>query len=153
MANPTTWSGQAWALTGTTSNLRYTTRAERELLTRVQPPLGRATALQAALIPVRKTSAWWALAQDERRAILAERSAHITIGLRHLPAVARSLYHCHDLGGPFDFLTWFEFAPRDAAAFDKLLHALRQTEEWTYVDREVDIRLSKSASPRDDAGR
>ena len=42
---------------------------------------------------------------------------------------------------PFDFLTWFEFAPSDSQAFDKLVAELRASEEWTYVDREVDIRL------------
>lgn len=64
--------------------------------------------------------------------------------MRYLPAIARQLYHCRDLGGPFDFITWFEYAPAHAAAFDELLHVLRQTEEWTYVDREVDIRLRRA---------
>jgi hypothetical protein len=53
------------------------------------------------------------------------------------------LYHCRDLGQPFDFLTWFEYAPKDAAAFEELVIALRHTEEWKYVEREVDIRLIK----------
>ena len=42
---------------------------------------------------------------------------------------------------PFDFLTWFEFAPEDTIHFDQLLIELRKTEEWNYVDREIDIRL------------
>ena len=29
----------------------------------------------------------------------------------------------------------------DASAFDDLLGRLRETEEWTYVEREVEIRL------------
>lgn len=33
-------------------------------------------------------AAWWALAQDERRAIFGEQSRHIGIGLKYLPAVA-----------------------------------------------------------------
>ncbi len=33
--------------------------------------------------------------------------------MRYLLAVARRLYHCRDLGEPFDFLTWFEYAPQD----------------------------------------
>jgi len=57
--------------------------------------------------------------------------------------VARRLYHSHDLGEPFDFLTWFEYAPEDARAFEDLVARLRQTEEWSYVEREVDIRLSR----------
>jgi len=44
---------------------------------------------------------------------------------------------------PFDFLTWFEYAPQDAGAFDELVGRLRATEEWAYVDREVDIRLTR----------
>ncbi len=53
------------------------------------------------------------------------------------------LHHCRDLGTdePFDFLTWFEYATQDSAAFEKLATALRSTIEWTYVEREVDIRL------------
>ena len=52
-------------------------------------------------------------------------------------------YHSRDLGEPFDFLTWFEFAPQHDAAFDELLGMLRSTEEWRYVEREVEIRLSR----------
>ena len=84
------------------------------------------------------------LPQEERRAILEEGSKHIAIGLDYLPAVARRLHHSRDLGEPFDFLTWFEFAPADLGAFDELLGRLRATEEWAYVDREVDIRLERS---------
>jgi len=133
----------AWALRGVTSNERYVERPERAALTAVQPPLGRADATAAALIPIRKAPAWWELTQDERRAILEDRSHHIRVGLRYLPAIARRLHHCRDLGEPFDFLTWFEHAPRAADAFDELLGLLRQTEEWTYVDREVELRLAR----------
>src|SRR3954453_3556133 len=82
----------AWVLRGVTSHARYTTRAEQAALAAVQPPLGRPDATRAALIPVRKSEAWWALAQDERRGILEERSHHIALGLR-LAAVARRLHH------------------------------------------------------------
>ena len=95
---------------------------------------------------MRKSSAWWALSQDERRAIFGERSRHIPIGLEYLPAVARRLHHSRDLGEPFDFLTWFEYAPESTAAFEQLVARVRETEEWRYVDREVDIRLVRSAS-------
>jgi len=54
------------------------------------------------------------------------------------------LHHSRDLGQPFDFLTWFEYAPEHAAAFEDMVQRLRATEEWRYVDREVDIRLSRS---------
>ena len=130
-----------WILRGVVSNTRYVTRDERALLEARQPPLGRPEATCAALIPLKKSAAWWSLAQDERRDILETRSTHIATGLRYLPAVGRRLQHSRDLGEPFDFLTWFEFAPGDAAAFDELLQALRGTEEWRFVERECDIRL------------
>jgi chlorite dismutase len=130
-----------WRLRSVVSNERYVTHMEREELRAVQQGLGRESATHAALIPIRKSAAWWALAQDERRVILEEQSRHIRLGMRYLPAVARRLHHSRDLGEPFDFLTWFEYAPGDAGAFEELAAALRATEEWKYVEREVDIRL------------
>jgi hypothetical protein len=123
--------GARWALRGVTSNERYVMRTEKELLVAKQQGLGRPEATRAALIPIRKSAQWWALTQDERRAILEERSKHIQIGLDYLPAVARRLHHCRDLGEgePFDFLTWFEYAPADAAGFDELVAKLRASEE------------------------
>jgi hypothetical protein len=136
--------GGRWVLRGVTSYQRYVTRQERDALAAVEPALGRPEATRAALIPTRKSDAWWAMAQDERRAIFEERSRHIATGLRHLPAVARRLYHGRDLGEPFDFLTWFEYAPAAAASFEELVQLLRGTEEWRYVEREVDIRLERA---------
>jgi chlorite dismutase len=133
----------AWTLRGTTSNDRYTANTERTTLRAVQEGLGRPGASLAALIPITKSAAWWDLAQDERRGILEDRSRHIAIGLEYLPAVARRLHHCRDLGEDFDFLTWFEFPPEALADFDELLARLRATEEWTYVEREVEIRVSR----------
>jgi Chlorite dismutase len=138
---PSPPNDSVWLLRGVTSYERYVRRAERPALVAQQPPLGRPHATHAALIPIKKSQTWWDLAQDERRMIFEERSHHIAIGLRYLPAIARRLYHCHDLGEPFDFLTWFEYAPADADAFEELVGILRQTEEWTYVEREIDIRL------------
>jgi len=136
-------SPAAWTLHGVRSNERYLERSEKERLVAVQQGLGRADSRLAALIPIRKTDAWWDLAQDERRAIFEARSRHIAVGAEYLPAIARRLYHCRDLGGPFDFLTWFEFSESDANAFDDLLGRLRATEEWTFVAREVEIRLRR----------
>ncbi|MFE0757371.1 chlorite dismutase family protein [Inquilinus sp. NPDC058860] len=133
----------AWTLRGTTSNQRYTTRPEADALAARQQGLGRPEATRAALIPIRKTEAWWALAQDERRAVFEEQSRHTAIGLDYLPAVARRLHHGRELGEPFDFLTWFEYAPEHADAFEALVRRLRDTTEWRYVDREIDIRLSR----------
>ena len=135
-----------WSLRGVTSHDRYVTREEKARLVAAQPDLGRPAATAAVLIPLRKSAAWWALTQDERRAIFEESSAHIRIGLDYLPAVARRLHHCRDLAEhpPFDFLTWFEFAPADALGFDELLRRLRETPEWRYVEREVELRLRKT---------
>jgi hypothetical protein len=136
--------GGVWRLAGVTnSHLRYTAEAERARLASVQQGLGRPAATRGALIPMSKNAAWWALAQDARRALLEEQSAHIAIGLEYLPAVARRLIHCRDLGGAFDFLTWFEFAPEHEAAFDALLRRLRASAEWGYVSREVELRLAR----------
>lgn len=132
-----------WSLSGVTSNERYVERSERSALTAVQQSLGRTSATRAALIPIRKSAAWWELTQDERRDIFERRSRHIAVGLEYLPAVARRLHHCRDLGEPFDFLTWFEYAPADAGAFEDLVQRLRGSEEWSFVDREVDIRLAR----------
>jgi len=136
-------SAGTWRLSGVAGHPRYVERAEKAQLDPVSPPLGRFEATRAAIIPIRKSSAWWALPQDERRAIFEGRSRHIEDSLVFLPRIARRLYHARDLGQPFDFITWFEFAPEHAAAFDELVAMLRGREEWTYVDREVDIRLSR----------
>jgi len=134
-------AGAQWRLDGATGHPRYATRQELDTLAAVQQGLGRPEARCAALIPIRKNPAWWALAQDERRAILEEQSHHIAIGLEYLPPIARRLYHARELGQPFDFLTWFEYAPQHAQAFEELVARLRQSAEWRFVDREVDIRL------------
>lgn len=137
----------AWALAGITSNDRYVERREKTALVGVQAGLGRTEATRAALLPIRKSAAWWALTQEERRAVFEEQSHHIAVGLRYLPAVARRLHHCRDLGPaePFDFLTWFEYAPEHESAFDDMLAVMRSAPEWSYVDREVDIRLVREA--------
>jgi chlorite dismutase len=142
-ANGQTPSLVSWTLRGVVGHVRYVERREKESLGLIQPPLGRVTSTLAAMIPIRKSAAWWDLAQDERRAIIEERSHHISDGMRYLPAIARRLYQSRELGEPFDFLTWFEYAPADAPAFEELTALLRATEEWRYVEREVDIRLSR----------
>jgi hypothetical protein len=130
-----------WTLRGVSGAARYVERREKAALDAVSPPLGRREATRAALIPIRKSPRWWALPQDERRAIFEERSRHIADSLPYLPRIARRLYHARGLGEPFDFLTWFEFAPEHADAFEELVALLRSREEWQYVEREVDLRL------------
>ena len=147
-AVPELTEGAKWVLRGLTSNERYVTRFEQDQLVARQATLGRPHATSAALIPIRKTASWWGLAQDERRRIFEESSKHVATGLLYLPAVARRLHHCRDLGEnePFDFLTWFEFGPADSPAFDELVAALRASEEWRYVDREIDIRVVRDGA-------
>ena len=132
-----------WSLLGVASHVRYVERGEKEELAARQETLGRVQSTRAALIPLRKSLEWWQLAQDQRREIFEAQSHHIEEGVRHLPAVARQLYHSRDLGEPFDFLTWFEYEPSYSDQFEALVQYLRTTEEWKYVDREVDIRLSR----------
>lgn len=133
-----------YVLRGSTGNLRYTKNDEKLALAKIPPVLGRAEATRASVIPIRKSEAWWDLPQDERRAILEERSRHITIGLDYVAAIARRLYHSRELGEPFDFVTWFEYAPADADRFAELLAALRASEEWKYVEREVQVDLTRA---------
>jgi chlorite dismutase len=136
-------SPTSWRLAGVASHVRYVERSEKTALVAVQAGLGRPEATMAALIPIRKSAAWWDLTQEERRRIFEDKSRHIADSLKYLPAIARQLYHCRDLGEPFDFLTWFEFAPEHAQAFEELVATLRSTEEWNYVEREVDVRLER----------
>ncbi len=136
-------AGTRWVLQGFTSNVRYATARELPALEAIQPPLHRSEATCAALIPIRKTALWWELPQDERRLIFEETSHHTAIGLEYLPAIARRLHHSRDLGEPFDFMTWFEFAPENREAFEELVARLRATREWEFVEREIDIRLER----------
>jgi chlorite dismutase len=145
IALPLLPSQTSWRLAGVASHLRYVERAEKTQLEEVQAGLGRPEAICAALIPIRKSSAWWELTQGERRRIFEDQSHHIAATLKYLPMIARQLYHCRDLGEPFDFLTWFEYAPDHAALFEDLVGMLRATEEWTYVEREVDVRVMREA--------
>jgi hypothetical protein len=137
-----------WVLRGTVSYERYLTGQEKNRLVSAQPPLGRPEATCAALIPIKKSQQWWQLAQDERRRIFEDRSHHIQTGLKYLPAIARRLHHSYDLDEPFDFLTWFEYSPEHASAFEDLVVELRRTEEWKYVIREVDVRLTLERTRR-----
>ena len=134
-------TSSAWRIDGLISNLRYATRTELTALRSKQESLGRSHARIASMIPIKKSAAWWDLAQDERRAIFEDTSKHTAIGMRYLPAIARQLYHSRDLGEKFDFVTWFEYGRTDQQAFDDLVGLLRATREWEFVEREVDIRL------------
>lgn len=137
---------QIWTLKGVASHARYTTREEKNKLISVQASLGRPESSLAALIPIKKSDAWWELTQEERREIFESKSKHIANSMKYATSIARKLYHSRDLGESFDFLTWFEFSPEQEGEFNELLKELRSSEEWKYVSREVDIRLSKTES-------
>ena len=107
--------GGEWVLRGETSFERYVTSLEHTAL-EAASPLGRASSSAAALIPIRKSDAWWAKPQEERRAIFEERSHHISRSLPYLPRVARRLHHNRELGEPFDFLT-HSARPRSGATW------------------------------------
>jgi Chlorite dismutase len=132
-----------FALRGMSSHARYVTAAERDALRARALQLGRPGATRGALIPIKKSQAWWDMAQDERRDVLEAQSRHISVGTGYTPAIARQLLHSRDLGEPFDFLTWFDFAPDDEPAFDALVGFLRASPEWRFVEREVDIRVTR----------
>jgi chlorite dismutase len=136
-----------WMLRGVTSNEPYVNGAERAALTARQAGLSRPEAAYAALIPLRKSETWWDFTQEARREIFEERSRHIATSLPYLPAVARRLHHGRDLGEPFDFLTWFTYAPAHTEAFEERVGKLCETEEWTYVEREDDARLVGKGPP------
>jgi chlorite dismutase len=136
--------GGVWSLKGVISNLRYTEKQEKDKLVAVQEGLGRTASTCAAMIPIKKSQRWWDLAQDERREIFERQSAHTQTGLKYLPAIARRLYHCRDINEPFDFITWFEYSPSYSSFFEELVSSLRETEEWKFVEREVDIRMTAS---------
>jgi chlorite dismutase len=141
IALPILPSATSWRLVGVAGHLRYVEKAEKEQLAVQQAPLGRKEATFAALIPIKKSAAWWELSQDERREIFEAKSHHIASSLKYLPQIARQLFHCRDLGEPFDFITWFEYGSEHATMFEELVAMLRATEEWTFVEREVDVRL------------
>src|SRR5438270_821866 len=82
IALPLVPSRNAWRLVGVASSLRYTERGEKEQLTAMQAGLGRLEATSAALIPIRKSQAWWDLTQEERRRIFEDKSHHIASSLR-----------------------------------------------------------------------
>ena len=131
----------SWRLAGVASHVRYTERAEKEQLAAVQARLGRPEATCAALIPIKKSAAWWELTQEERRQIFEDKSHHIAASLKYLPAIARQLYHSRDLGEPFDFLTWFEYEPAQRGG-------VRGTGRHAARDGGMELRRSRGGYPR-----
>ena len=131
----------SWILRGLARNTRFFTREERLPVDSQRLWSNHSEATCAALIPIRKSAEWWNLDAEDRQEIIEARSREIHRGLGLIPAIARRLLFGRDLGEPFDVVTWFEYAPKDAKIFDELANALRSSLEWQYVEREIDIRL------------
>jgi hypothetical protein len=116
-------------------------REEKNEIVVKQQGLARPEATCAALIPIRKTQ----LGGNSRKTSAGAFSKSQSTSKSGSTTACSSAqaHHCRDLSEnePFDFLNWFEFAPTHEAEFNALLSELRATEEWKYVDREVDIRL------------
>jgi hypothetical protein len=115
-----------WVLRGVVAGQGEDARAD-------QLPLGRAEARCAALLAVRMSPAWWERAEEDRRALSAN--------IEHGPAISRRIHRARDRDEPFDVLTWFEFAPEVQSEANQVMARLRDSEEWTFVEREVDIRV------------
>ncbi|MET0413718.1 MAG: chlorite dismutase family protein [Polyangiaceae bacterium] len=140
-----------WApFVGVTQHVVYTAAQERLELARISAP---ESGPLAVLIPICKSAAWWSLAQDERRAFLRTGTpGHFEIGLEYASTIYRRLYHARTLpGSTWDFLTYFEFPAERRHDFERLLARLRdanQNPEWQFVEREVELWLSKGAVTR-----
>lgn len=115
-----------WVLRGVVAGQGEDARAD-------QLPLGRAEARCAALLAVRMSPAWWERAEEDRRALSAN--------IEHGPAISRRIHRARDRDEPFDVLTWFEYAPEVQSEANQVMARLRDSEEWTFVEREVDIRV------------
>jgi hypothetical protein len=137
-------------LQGVPQHLEYMTKAQRDKLSsRPEFPPSRDTV--AVIIPIRKSSAWWALAHDERRIHFEKtegKQGHTAIGAPYVDRIHRKLYHTRYAVETMDhdFITYFEFDRAQKDDFKRLLAALRDTEanpEWKYVDHEYEIWMTK----------
>lgn len=138
----------------TIQQLHYTGRDEREDL-RVKSSQGSGPC--AVIIPIRKSEAWWAMAQDERQSFFAPSKrgrGHTAIGFPYADRIFRRLYHARYVAPvapgneAWDFVTYFEFASSEEALFRALLAELRDplsNPEWTFVEREMEIWTTRLA--------
>lgn len=133
--------GASWILSGIARNTRFVTREERSPEQCWSTSSQTREATCAALIPIQQSAAWWDLAHDEREEIIETQSRCLSDRLRFLTTFARRFLFGRDLGEPFDIVTWLEYSPCDEALVNDLAAALRQTQEWKYVEREIDIRM------------
>jgi hypothetical protein len=129
-----------------TTHVVYTDSVTRSDLARLSAPESGPTAV---LIPIRKTTEWWALASEQRRAYVMDGAphGHLAIGRSYAARIYRRLYQARYLpGSEWDFLTYFEFPAHETQTFCELLAELRDTgqnPEWGFVDREVEIWMTR----------
>lgn len=104
---------------------------------------------RAVLIPLRKSQAWWDMEEASRRAYFHSSPTHpnhTETGAPYIRQIHRRLFHSRAATAAYDFLTYFEFHPKDETAFRQLLSGLRDTgrnPEWKYIDREWEIWMTK----------
>jgi hypothetical protein len=144
--------GESILFPGMTQHLHYTSASQNQALAqRSRAELAPSGETTAVLIPIRKSAAWWQLAQDERYAHFqtnGQTPGHTAIGIEYVDRVFRRLYHSR-YGSPpvpYDFLTYFEFERAYKEDFRHLLTELREVErnpEWQYVEREFEVWMTK----------
>jgi len=137
------------ALSGTVQHVGYTTSTQKSELEAIS---ATESGPLAVLIPIAKSARWWSLAQDEREAYFFGRArgrGHLGIGASYAARIFRRLYHARFVpGSAWDFLTYFEFPAEQTGAFETLLRELRDARlnpEWEFVEREVEIWMTKIA--------
>ena len=139
--------GRRFSAVGVVQHVVYTDAEKRRELASIS---AGERGPRAVLIPISKSEAWWAMAQDERERFFRrspDRPGHVEIGTRHAGSIFRRLYHArYQPGSQWDFLTYFELAEDDTDAFRALLAELRDpalNPEWQYVERETEIWMMK----------
>lgn len=134
---------------GVTQHLQYTSDAQQQELNRCFiPELEPSDHTTAVLIPIGKSEEWWKLAHDRRQAHFQKTDGsegHTEIGLKYVDRIFRKLYHSRYLNPvpSYDFLTYFEFGDVYEKDFRSLLAELRDTKEWTFVNLEFELWMTK----------
>jgi len=132
---------------GVTGHVLYTDQAPRAELAALS---AKESGPWAVLIPIRKSPAWWAMAQDERTRSFrgaARAPGHHDVGSEYASRIFRRLYHARSLpGSEWDFLTYFEFPDAMRPVFLELLAKLRDpllNPEWEFVEAEIECWMKK----------
>ena len=98
----------------------------------------------AVILPLTKTTAWWAMPLDKRKQYFDKspetlgkaQMGHNEVGFMYIKSIFRKLYHSRFIDDGQDFMTHFEFSDSDIDAFKALMNGLRDKEtnpEWGFV--------------------